>query len=97
MADGRPSIHSWGICRRWWSCGGGSWWWRWRAEISLLCEKILGIVAVYARVTLGGGGAAVVAAGGGDGARKLVFCVKRSSELWLSMRVSLSEVVELRW
>ena len=64
---------------------------------SLLCEKIPGIVAVYARVTLGGGGAAVVAAGGGDGARKLVFCVKRSSELWLSMRVSLLEVVELRW
>jgi len=29
-------------------------------------------------------------------ARK-VFCVKRSPELWLSMRVSLSEVVELRW
>ncbi|CAK8998314.1 unnamed protein product, partial [Durusdinium trenchii] len=39
---------------------------------SLLCEKIPGIVAVYARVTLGGGGAAVVAAGGGDGAESLL-------------------------
>ena len=43
----------------------------------------------------GGGGAAVVAAGGGDGAENLL-CEKITG-MWLSMRVSLSEVVELRW
>ncbi|CAK9115982.1 unnamed protein product [Durusdinium trenchii] len=33
VPDGRPSIHSWGICvRRWWSCSGRSWWWRWRGK-----------------------------------------------------------------
>ena len=43
----------------------------------------------------GGGGAAVVAAGGGDGAENLL-CEKITG-MWLSMRVSLAEVVELRW